>query len=472
MITLSLYLPQMGIYAETTLNAELRNKPLVLLNEENRAIVISDEAEKRGIVPGQNKTGILAMHPDILFKEYNREIYLEAASKLWWLAASESSVVEPNGPEWCYFLAEEKDLLPRTIELCKNVSQIYGMRPSVGIGSSKLIAHLAALRVGRGKIKLVSQENELLFMAGISLITLPGIDPALIKRAERLGIRTAGDFMRTPLTELVRQFGALAHQTLRLAMGQDDNRLRPTWPPPCLQRAHWYEEPINDLSILQKILPRLAAYLARRLTARQELCAWIALELEPESGLPAAAELKLEHATRNPHTITEAGERLLYKLSPAHPVQRITLRVGAFGVGTARQLALLDDNQSIAGYPHERHDRLRKSLGYISKKYGGGKVVKADQLVRTTSIQTRIHGLGRKCQEPIQVITSFNGNPARVVWRGKEYLVDSVENRWNETAWTDQGYVDKSAYRILCGRMGYCELTRIGTRWCLTAIAD
>lgn len=472
MITLCLYLPQMGIYAETSFNAELLHKPLVLLNEADRAVVVSDEAAEIGISPGQNKTGILAMHPNTLVKEYNREVYIEAATRLWWMAAYESSVVEPNGPEWCYFLAEEQDLLPRTIKLCKEISQVYGMRPSVGIGSSKLIAHLAALRVGRGKIKLVSQENELLFMAGISLTMLPAIDPSLIKRAERLGIHTAGDFMRTPATELVRQFGTSAHQVMRLAMGQDDSHLHPAWPPPCLQRSYWYEEPINDISILERILPRLAASLARKLTARQELCAWAALELESETGLPAATEMKMEHATRNPLQITEAGERLLHKLAPTHPVQRITLRVGALGVGTARQLALLDDSQSIAGYPHERQERLHKSLGYISKKYGSGKVMKAGLLERSTSIQTWIHGLGRKCHDPIQVVTGSNGNPVRVVWRGKEYPVDSVENRWNETAWTDKGYVDKSAYRILCGRMGCCELTLIGARWCLTAIAD
>src|ERR1700681_4377265 len=91
-------LPTFGAACERARYPHLLEKPIALTGSGSVLQVVSEEAARYGIRPGQSASGGRALCPGIVLLPYDRETYTEAARDIWDLLAIESSVVEPVSP--------------------------------------------------------------------------------------------------------------------------------------------------------------------------------------------------------------------------------------------------------------------------------------------------------------------------------------------------------------------------------------
>ncbi len=97
-----------------------------------------------------------------------------------------------------------------------------GLSVSIGIGSSKSVAKVAANLAKPGGVLEVARGHEAAFLAGLPVDALPGVGPKTRERLAALRIHAIGDLARVPAAELETSLGAAGAALVRRARGLDD----------------------------------------------------------------------------------------------------------------------------------------------------------------------------------------------------------------------------------------------------------
>ncbi len=97
-----------------------------------------------------------------------------------------------------------------------------GLSVSIGIGSSKCIAKVAANLAKPGGVLEVARGHEATFLGGLPVDSLPGVGPRTRERLASLHIHTIGDLARVPGRELEAALGVAGVALVQRARGIDD----------------------------------------------------------------------------------------------------------------------------------------------------------------------------------------------------------------------------------------------------------
>ena len=146
------------------------------------------------------------------------------------------------------------------------------------------------------------------FLAGVPVEALDR--PELTDLLRRLGIKTLGDFAALPPSDVLTRFGfdgALAH---RLAAGFDHRPLAVRKPPPDLDVADTYDEPLERVDVAAFAGRVLAERLHDRLAAHGLACTRLGIEAVTADGQ------ELHRVWRHDGTLTAAAiaERVRWQL--------------------------------------------------------------------------------------------------------------------------------------------------------------
>ncbi len=522
MPTACFLIPAFGIACERARRPDLLGKPLALTSDGVVLQVVSEEAEQYGIRVGQKASGARSLCPTLALLPYDGESYTEAARPIWDRLAIESSFVEPVLPELCFVEMSGREAEPRVRALAREIARLAKSPVQAGIASSKLVARQAALRApgasrqapagpaetpaagapvpplaprqplapaepagtpaaeeGRhrqagapAEALAVESGREAAFLSDLSLDRLPGLDRALLKRLEKLGVRTLGEILRIKPHELHRQCRQSGHLLRRLAMGEDGDRVRAAWPPRALEETLRFEVEIAEEALLCEALRDCAERLAPRLKAGSDYCRSLALDVSLEDGSEARSEERLKAPANDAGELFRAAARLLQRLALQQAVLAVRLTAGGLGAGSGLQLILLDEHGN--GFLRERQERLEAALGILRKRYGEQAVVPASLLRPKRRIDLWTCALTRSADEPVEVALDAHGAPTHF-WRcaegARRYDVEAIQDRWKESDWFGGRVVDRTAYRIVAGA-GLYDLHRVGAEWRLGAIAD
>jgi len=301
---------------------------------------------------------------------------------------------------------------------------------------------------------------------------LTHVDPKLKQKLIRLGVKTLGEVLALPPSELQRKFRDVGLLLQRLAVGDDGDRVRALWPPRCVEEGIAFEEDVCDRAQLEEALRRCAEVLARALQDQREFCRSMTLVVAMEGGCYLQESEKLASPADSMNEIFRASIRLYGRMPADLPLLGVTLRASDLGVGSGAQLSLLDDNQHGTGLPHERRLRLEATLARLRKKFGIGAVITAGMLKRARRIRLWTYPLGHRFDEPVQVATDLRGCPTRFWRRGRMREVRGIQNRWKETEWHWGRLSERTVYRVEVDSSGLCELHRLEVEWRLAGIAD
>ena len=460
---------KIGIACEWSRLPHLYGQPVALRDDRGILSVVSTEAFPFGVRAGQASTFARSLCRGLIVLPYDQAAYRKAATAIWDAVAVESSVVEPLSPEIVFADIAGTEIAGRVRKLISILSEAVGVPVCVGIGRSKLVAEWAA-RQSEGNPVIISSGKERDLLASATLAGLPGIKPAVAERAQKLSVRTLGEFLALPTREADRQFGQVAHRLRRLSQGDDGEPVRALWPPRVVEHAIGFDDEVGDEAVLHAALRICAERIAESLGADRQYCRTLTLAVETASG-PLARREELSGPTHDGALLSRAAVRLFSRLKIAAPVTRVHLSAAEITNGRSVQLAFLDEDDALSS---EARKSLDAAVAHIKEKYGVRAVVDGSLAYQARRTYLWTYALGHVNDEAVEVVIGRHGFPTRFCRRQtmREYAVLEVQNSWRETDWSLGKLSEKSCYRVLTDPYGLYELHETSGQWRLLAAAD
>jgi DNA polymerase-4 len=465
-----------GIACERARLPHLHAQPFALRDDKGLLAAVSPEAFPFGVRRGQAATFARSLCQGLVVLPYDTAVYLEAAQAIWDTVAVESSIVEPVSPEVVFAEISGTGLLERIKELADCIADAIGAGVCVGLGKSKLVA-IQAARLSEGNPVMVAAGRERPLLSPVPLADLPALKPALVAKAEKLGVHTLGDLMALPVRETERQFGQSAHHLRELAKGDDGDRVRALWPPRIVEYALRFDDEVTDEGAIHHALGLCASHIARMLAIESRYCRTLTLEVEMNKVSSVLRE-ELNEPTHDPGFLQRAAIRLFDRLKISEPVTRLHLEAGEISAGSGVQLSFLDESDENGKLSFDDRKSLDAAVKHLKEKYGVGAVVNGGLVHQAQRIHLWTYPLGHVSDEAVRVVTNPGGLPVRLyreMPRSHEtlhYMIVEVQNQWRETDWSWGKLSEKTCYRVATEPDGLYELHQLGGQWRLRAVAD
>jgi len=304
-----LRVPQLLLVAELRASPELAGRALAIAaGREARAeiLAVSPEAAARGLCAGRTRAQASALCPELCVRVASPALEESARATLLDLALGFSPRAElaPRraglfAAEGCIYLDASgiAALFPSEQGFGAALSQrasALGLPGDVGIGSSRLVARIAALQAvpagssarplsGEPAVFVVPAGGEVGLFARLPLDWL-GASDALLERLARFGIRSSGELLALPRRSLITRLGPEAEQLARLARGEGGELPLPVPAGARLLEAVDLEHPLDRLEPLCFALQALLSRLRERLALRQLAVGELELELDLDGG--------------------------------------------------------------------------------------------------------------------------------------------------------------------------------------------
>ena len=387
--TLQLWCPDWPVTAAEIVEGVPAAEAVVVLYG-NRVVACSETARREGVRKGLRRREAQSRCPHLIVVEHDPGRDARAFEAV--VAAVEEVAVgvEVIRPGECalaakgparYFGGEEaaaERIVEQVAEACEVESQ-------VGIAEGVFAAGLAA-REGL----LIPPGETSAFLSGMPIETIER--PELVDLLKRLGIKTLGDFARLPPGDVLTRFGfdgALAH---RLAAGHDHRPLAVRKPPPDLDVAQTYDEPLERVDVAAFAGRVLAEKLHERLAAYGLACTRLGIEAVTADGQ------ELHRVWRHDGTLTAAAiaERVRWQMDgwltgarrgaearPTAGLVRLRLIPDGVIVHLGLQPGLWGDAGAERERAHRAFSRVQGLLGpeaVVTPVLGGGR--SADDQVR------------------------------------------------------------------------------------------
>ncbi|GIM94546.1 hypothetical protein Ato02nite_063390 [Paractinoplanes toevensis] len=359
MRTLLVWCPDWPVTAADIVDGVDAAGPVAVLRE-NRVVACSEAARQDGVRRGLRRREAQSRCPRLVVVDHDPGRDARAFEAV--VAAVEEvavgvEVIRPGalalaarGPAR-YFGGEEA-AAERIVE---QIAETCAVESQVGIADGVFAAGLAA-RDGR----VLGPGETVAFLAGRPIAALDR--PELVDLLKRLGVKTLGDFAALPAGDVLTRFGfdgALAH---RLASGRDHRPLAVRRPPPDLDVADTYDEPLDRVDVAAFAGKALAERLHDRLAAHGLACTRLGIEAVTADGQ------ELHRVWRHDGTLTAAAiaERVRWQLdgwltgarrgAPARPTAGL-VRLRLIPDGVLVHLGLQPGLWGDAGADRERAHR-------------------------------------------------------------------------------------------------------------------
>ena len=171
------------------------------------------------------------------------------------------------------------------------------------------------------------------------------LEPDLVERLRRFGLRSLGQLAALPLAAVEAQFGKEGLVALRLARGEDSRPLLPWQPPQRMEESSSLDPPVDNLEPLLFLARGMADRLGARLLQGAAAATSVRLRLDLEAARGeqnhVEALLRLRAPASGAADLWPPVAGLLKRQQLSAPGGRITLRLSGFCPSRSRQLDLL-----------------------------------------------------------------------------------------------------------------------------------
>jgi DNA polymerase IV len=188
------------------------------------------------------------------------------------------------------------DLAPRSQEqsanlarqLGKKVHAEVGLRVSLGLGTSRLVAAVATQTVKERKARHAADGDDLAvvpvgeeraYLAPWPVEVLPGIGPKATERLAQLNVRRVSELAEMPLAVLAALFGSRGPTLRDLSRGIDPRPVRPYRPALSVSRCTSFDPPVGDWPMLTAMLDHLVDRAASWLRAHDQAARGLTVRL-------------------------------------------------------------------------------------------------------------------------------------------------------------------------------------------------
>lgn len=224
--------PNMAFSLAARHQPALTRQPVALVGRDGTVCDLSAPAYQAGVRVGMIPRQAQMRCPEVAVVEANLDECQDAQGAFLAELGQWELPVEAHGMGMAYvdlhtISTEKKEVSKLAAALGQRVRQVLGsdLQPSLGWDHSKFCARAAAYHTPAGRMKLVSKEDEVAFLAPLPISYLP-LPPLDLQRLHWLGIGTLGQFAALPASAVWQQFGKAGQLAQRWAQGRDNRPVR------------------------------------------------------------------------------------------------------------------------------------------------------------------------------------------------------------------------------------------------------
>ena len=250
----------------------------------------------------------------------------------------------------------------------------YQLDGVAGVGSNKLVAQTAATLIQPSELYDVRPGSEPVFMAPLSVRTLPGLQRPCMRqvltRLDDLNLDTLGDVAESPVDALEVALGDYAGQLSRWAQGIDSLPVLPPASQPQLEETVLLDpDEIDDPVLTDRLLDALQR-LCRMLRSQRRVCGRLSLTIRYSDHLEVT-----KHERVTPETCWECDLSpvvlSLFQKSMRRRIRLRTMTLSMTGLtGYAEQGVLFDARPVEDQLRHERAKKLSVALDTLHARFG------------------------------------------------------------------------------------------------------
>lgn len=320
----------------------LRGRPVVVGGVGGRGVVAtaSYEARAYGVRSAMSTREARSRCPHAAYLSPRFEVYREVSRLVMGVLEELSPLVEPLSLDEAFVdLAAggvdttRADVLVRTAEdLRTAIEEVTGgLRGSVGIGSSKLIAKIASELDKPDGLVVVPAGTEESLIHPLPVGVLPGVGPATRERLRRVNVHTVGDLSRLSEDEVVRLLGQAHGRGLhRLSRAEDDRPVISEREAKSVSVEDTYDTDLVDPRLLQGLVERHAAKVGARLRKSRLSGRTVTTKVRLHDFSTHSRSATLPAPTDDPRLIGRLARRLLADVDTSGGVR--LLGVGVSGL--------------------------------------------------------------------------------------------------------------------------------------------
>lgn len=257
-----------------------------------------------------------------------------------------------------------------------SVLERTGISVSLGGGTRRVIAKLAATRAKPAGVHIVPAGAEQAFLDPLDLSELPGVGPALVESLRRRGLVTVADAVAVQKEWLARWFGPRRGAWLyRRVRGVDDSRVDPFERRKSISSERTFFEDLVDDRDLERWLLELAASVASTLRLKGLRARTVTVKLRDHDFTTRQHSRTVPEAIESNAAIVELASELFHELREQRRVASRLLGVGLSGLspsGAHEQLGLFED---AIGGETERDRHVSRVVDELQERFGYGAVV-------------------------------------------------------------------------------------------------
>ena len=339
----------------------LRGKPVIVGGLGQRGVVATASYEARafGVRSAMPTHEARRRCPHAAFLSARFAVYRAVSHQVMKALRALSPVVEPlsmdeafvdlaASPHSLEFSPESLSALVRDLKAVV-ARDTAGLTASVGIGSSKFIAKLAAELDKPNGLRIVEPGTEVSLIAPMSVRVIPGVGPATGERLARLGIRTVADLQAMTLAELVRELGQAAGTNLHeLAFARDSRPVLAEREAKSISVEDTFEHDERDREKLAALVDRDAAEVATRVRAGRLFARTVTLKVRQPDFTTWTRSRTLDGATDRPDVIARVAKELLRGLDLSQGVRLIGVGVSGLTQVAQEELFAPDGEEATA----------------------------------------------------------------------------------------------------------------------------
>ncbi len=332
----------------------LRGKPVVVGGIGPRGVVstASYEARRYGVHSAMSTAEARSRCPHAAFLAGRFDAYRAASRQVMGVLRDVSPLVEPLSLDEAFVdLAavagrdfDTAALATLAADIQARVAEVTGgLRSSIGIASSKLVAKIASdLRKPAGAV-VVPAGTEQDLLRPMQVTVIPGVGPATSERLRRVGIHTVADLEAVSVEELVRMLGAAQGRSLYLlCRARDDRPVVADRETKSVSVEDTFEHDLVDPRLLGMVVGRHAEHVAERLRKARLSGRTITVKVRRYDFSTHTRSATLAGPTDDPVVIARMARRLLAEVDTSAGVR--LLGVGVSALADWVQEYLFDDD--------------------------------------------------------------------------------------------------------------------------------
>ncbi len=384
------------VSVEELYDPSLKGKPVVVGGRANQRGVVaaaSYAARKFGVhsamplrTAGQlcPQATFVEGHPE-RYREYSQRVFavLNRFSPLVEMASIDEAYIDLTGTERLHGPA-----LRSGHALHEAIRRETGLKCSLGLASSRLVAKVSSDQAKPNGVLLVLPGQEARFLAPLDVRKIPGIGKKMEASLHRIGIRRVGDLANLDESFLAGRFGRWGLALAGKARGADaggwfDSEIGAREDPKSISHEHTFNIDTANQDQLETTLLKLSELVSKRLRKQQLFARTIQLKLRLEDFSTITRAHSLDHATQLDREVAGAVIKLFRQAWDNKTAVRL-LGVHAGGLQSVEgQMNLLEEGNTA---------RLRnafRSVDHIRNRFGANSVSLAKTL--NAGIRERVH---------------------------------------------------------------------------------